>query len=81
MKKRPNPENHRALRPWTVEPGGRPGWIRITCGWCKGVVYVKRGAWLHGRARGFVGRSCPYCFRAGRIPADQKAQRTEDARR
>lgn len=68
MKRRPNPEFHKQLKPWTIVQAGRPGWIRITCGWCGGVAYVRRGAWLHsGRNRHLIGRSCTYCMKTGRI--------------
>jgi hypothetical protein len=66
---RPDPDFHKSLRPWKVEGAGRPGWIRITCGWCHKVSYVKRGAWLHDRGnRKYIGRPCTYCFKTGRIP-------------
>jgi len=68
-KKRPNPDFHKQLKPWKVEASGWAGWIKITCGWCGGLAYVKRRNWLHSaRNRHLVGRSCTYCFKTGRIP-------------
>lgn len=72
MKKRPNPEFHKQLKPWNIEPAGRPGWIKITCPYCVGIAYVKRGRWLHGSKRQFIGRSCTYCYKTGRIPVYTK---------
>lgn len=68
MKKRPDPNFHKQLKPWKVLYAGA-GWVKITCGHCGGVAYVKRGRWLHQSGnRKYIGRPCCYCFKTGRIP-------------
>jgi hypothetical protein len=55
---------------WIVEPGAKKGTLNITCprDICGGKFIVERKRWCEGSERGFIGRSCPYCFYANRIP-------------
>jgi len=57
-----------------------PNWLIVECGYedCGQIFVVKASAWLRPRRTRnprtdkvtvITGRSCPYCFRTGRIPA------------
>lgn len=72
MKVRPQGRFHKQMKPWLVESAERTGWIKITCPHkdCGGVAFVKRGMWLHGARRRFIGRSCTYCFKTAKVPVD-----------
>lgn len=68
---RPNPDFYKQLKPWRLGRV-RKGWMEITCPHCGGVAYVKRGRWLHRRSNyKYIGRSCTYCFKTGRIPVPE----------
>lgn len=66
-RRRPDSKFHKQLKPWRIEPAPRPGWIKITCGNCGNSAFVKRGAWLHGATKRYIGRSCTFCFKTGRV--------------
>lgn len=54
-----------------------PKWLNVTCPRCENMFSVVEKEWLRprryqtrsGKTIVITGRSCPYCFRAGRIPA------------
>jgi hypothetical protein len=53
-----------------------PEWLIVTCPWedCGIVFMVRRKEWFIDRKYGsndtvITGRSCPYCFRTGRLPS------------
>lgn len=68
---RPDPQFHKGLRSWRIDSAPRPGWIKITCPHCGNAAFVKRGAWLHGEKRRYIGRSCTYCFATGRVDVNE----------
>jgi uncharacterized C2H2 Zn-finger protein len=54
-----------------------PNWLVVTCPRCDGVFLVESKSWMRplrytNRVKQetyvITGRSCPYCFKAGRLP-------------
>jgi hypothetical protein len=56
------------------------GWLVVKCGYedCNDIFLVRASRWLNKLIRQdveIIGRSCPYCFSAGRIPASYTSGR------
>jgi hypothetical protein len=54
-----------------------PAWLRVTCPRCEGMFLVETKMWMRplrytskhkGTTHVIIGRSCPYCFKVGRLP-------------
>jgi len=69
------------LPPFKVKPSeDYPGWLIVECGRddCAGVFLVRKSHWTRAlvrRGTTITGRSCPYCFRAGRMPSGKRKSR------
>jgi hypothetical protein len=67
------------LPPFKTKPSqDYPGWLIVECARedCGGIFLVRKSHWTRTLVRNgttIIGRSCPYCFRVGRLPGRKRS--------